>query len=93
MLTRYSTGRPPSPMAVRRTWSTGWPGEVPSARALNLLVDDAELARRRAAWSAPAQPYARGYTRLYQQHVTQAHEGCDFDFLAGTAPTPEPAIY
>jgi len=63
------------------------------ARALNLLVDDAELARRRAAWSAPAQPYARGYTRLYQQHVTQAHEGCDFDFLAGTAPTPEPAIY
>jgi dihydroxy-acid dehydratase len=63
------------------------------ARALNLLVDDAELARRRAAWSAPVQPYARGYTRLYQQHVTQAHEGCDFDFLAGTAPTPEPAIY
>ena len=63
------------------------------ARALNLLVDDAELARRRAAWFAPAQPYARGYTRLYQQHVTQAHEGCDFDFLAGTAPTPEPAIY
>jgi len=63
------------------------------ARALNLLVDDAELARRRAAWSAPAQPYARGYTRLYQQHVTQAHEGCDFDFMAGTAPTPEPAIY
>lgn len=63
------------------------------ARALNLLVDDAELARRRAAWSPPAQPYARGYTRLYQQHVTQAHEGCDFDFLAGTAPTPEPAIY
>ena len=63
------------------------------ARALNLLVDDAELARRRAAWSAPAQPYARGYTRLYQQHVMQAHEGCDFDFLAGTAPTPEPAIY
>jgi dihydroxy-acid dehydratase len=62
-------------------------------RALELLVDDAELARRRAAWSPPAQPYARGFTRLYQEHVTQAHEGCDFDFLAGTAPTPEPAIY
>ena len=62
-------------------------------RALELLVDDAELARRRAAWSPPAQAYARGFTRLYQEHVTQAHEGCDFDFLAGTAPTPEPAIY
>ncbi len=62
-------------------------------RSLELLVDDAELARRRAAWSPPAPPYARGFTRLYQEHVTQAHEGCDFDFLAGTAPTPEPAIY
>ena len=63
------------------------------ARRLELLVDDAELARRRAAWRPPATAYARGYTRLYQQHVTQAHDGCDFDFLAGTAPTPEPAIY
>ena len=35
----------------------------------------------------------RGFTRLYQQHVTQAHEGCDFDFLMGTAPTPEPDIF
>jgi dihydroxy-acid dehydratase len=66
--------------------------DVP-ARTLQLLVDDAELARRRAAWVAPVQPYLRGFTRLYQQHVTQAHEGCDFDFLQGTAPTPEPVIY
>ena len=63
------------------------------ARTLTLCVDDAELARRRAAWLAPKQPYTRGYTRLYQQHVTQAHEGCDFDFLQGDAPSPEPAIF
>ncbi len=63
------------------------------ARRLELHVDEAEMARRRAAWVAPVQPYARGYVKLYQQHVTQAHEGCDFDFLQGAAPTPEPAIY
>jgi dihydroxy-acid dehydratase len=62
-------------------------------RTLNMRVDDAELARRRAAWVAPAQPFQRGYTQLYQQHVTQAHQGCDFDFLQGTAPTPEPVIF
>ena len=62
-------------------------------RRLHLLVSDEELARRRAAWSAPVQPFRRGFTKLYQAHVTQAHEGCDFDFLQGTEPTPEPAIY
>jgi dihydroxy-acid dehydratase len=64
-----------------------------AARRLELCVPDEELARRRAAWTAPAQPYVRGYTRLYQQHVTQAHEGCDFDFLQGAQPTPEPVIF
>ena len=66
-----------------------------ASRRLHLAVDDAELARRRAAWTPPPARYERGYTRLYQQHVTQADEGCDFDFLAtGTAaPTPEPDIY
>jgi dihydroxy-acid dehydratase len=63
------------------------------ARTLELLVDDAELARRRSHWKPPVQPFQRGFTRLYQQHVTQAHEGCDFDFLQGTAATPEPVIY
>jgi dihydroxy-acid dehydratase len=53
-----------------------------AARRLDLLVDDAELARRRARWSPPAKP-ARGYARLYVDHVTQAGLGCDFDFLAG----------
>jgi dihydroxy-acid dehydratase len=66
--------------------------DVP-ARSLNMQVDEAELARRRAAWVAPALPFARGWTRLYQEQVTQAHEGCDLKFLQGTAPTPEPPIY
>ena len=39
------------------------------------------------------QPFQRGFTWLYQQHVTQAHEGCDFDFLQGTQATPEPVIF
>lgn len=64
-----------------------------NARSLELLVDEQELARRRAQWVAPKQPYSRGFNKLYQQHVTQAHEGCDFDFLQGTAATPEPVIY
>src|SRR6202012_5342412 len=54
-----------------------------AGRRLDLLVDEAELAKRRAAWSAPEKP-ARGYHRLYVDHVTQAVEGCDFDFLQGT---------
>jgi len=63
------------------------------ARRLHLDVSDEELARRRAAWTPAPEPYARGYARLYRAHVTQAHEGCDFDFLQGAAPTPEPVIY
>jgi dihydroxy-acid dehydratase len=51
-------------------------------RRLDLAVDDAELARRRAAWTPPAKP-ARGYKRLYVERVTQADKGCDFDFLEG----------
>ena len=66
--------------------------DVP-ARRLHLHVADDELARRRADWQPPPQPFERGWTRLYQEHVTQAHEGCDLDFLQGTAPTPEPSIY
>jgi dihydroxy-acid dehydratase len=49
-------------------------------RRIDLLVDDAELAKRKAEWKAPATP-PRGYARLYAEHVTQANEGCDFDFL------------
>jgi dihydroxy-acid dehydratase len=63
------------------------------ARTLTLCVHEDTLAQRRAQWQAAPSPYTRGYTRLYQQHVTQAHLGCDFDFLQGPSPTPEPPIY
>jgi dihydroxy-acid dehydratase len=66
--------------------------DVP-ARKLELKVSDAELARRRAAWKRPAPRYERGFGALYQQHITQADQGWDFDFLEGTAPTPEPEIH
>jgi dihydroxy-acid dehydratase len=63
------------------------------ARRLTLRVDDAELARRRAQWAKPAFPHPRGYGALYALHVTQANQGCDFDFLQGTAAVPEPEIH
>ncbi len=63
------------------------------ARSLTLRVDDAELARRRKEWTKPAFPHPRGYGALYAAHVTQANDGCDFDFLQGTAPVPEPEIH
>jgi len=63
------------------------------ARKLELKISDAELARRRAAWKSPAPKFARGFGALYQRHITQANQGCDFDFLEGTAPTPEPEIH
>ena len=64
-----------------------------AARKLELKVEATELARRRAAWKKPAPRFERGYGALYQLHVTQADQGCDFDFLEGTAPTPEPEIH
>ncbi len=66
--------------------------DVPAGR-LDMLVSQQELAARRAAWQAPARAYQRSYAALYQAHVTQAPQGCDFDFLSGCAPTPEPAIF
>jgi dihydroxy-acid dehydratase len=66
--------------------------DVP-ARTLNLRVPDAELARRRAAWQAPPPRYERGYGAMFSRHVTQANEGCDFDFLARGKPTPDPEIH
>jgi len=63
------------------------------ARKLHLHVSDDELARRRAAWKAPAPKFSRGFGALYQSHITQADQGCDFDFLEGTAATPEPEIH
>jgi dihydroxy-acid dehydratase len=59
--------------------------DVPQ-RSLRLLVSDDELARRRAAWAPRAAHYERGYGRLFLDHVLQANEGCDFDFLRGKTP-------
>jgi len=50
-------------------------------RRLDLKVPEDELAARRAAWTAPPPRFPRGYGRLYVDHVTQADQGCDFDFL------------
>ena len=66
--------------------------DVP-ARRLDLKVSEDELQRRRAAWQAPQAKYQRGYGALFSEHITQANEGCDFRFLEGTAPTPEPEIH
>jgi L-arabonate dehydrase len=53
------------------------------ARALDMLVPEEELARRRAAWTPAARDDERGYRALYREHVLQANEGCDLDFLRG----------
>ena len=54
-------------------------------KCIDLLVDPAEIARRLEGWRAPPAP-TRGYAALYRRTVLQAPEGCDFDFLQGTAP-------
>ncbi|MFB2121020.1 IlvD/Edd family dehydratase [Parapedobacter sp. 2B3] len=54
-----------------------------AGRRLELLVDEGELARRRERMQAVANPFARGYAKLYVDHVEQAHLGADFDFLKG----------
>jgi len=54
-----------------------------AARRLHLAVSDAELARRRAGWAGPPRHPGRGYYKLYVDHVLQAHQGADLDFLVG----------
>jgi len=68
--------------------------DVP-ARRIHLNVSDEELARRRAAWVPPPKRYERGYGWMYSQHILQANEGCDFDFLETDfgAAVAEPEIY
>jgi dihydroxy-acid dehydratase len=60
-------------------------------RRLDLLVDDAELRRRPVARSDGARP-PRGYRKLFLDHVLQADEGCDFDFLRAVAPPRKPVM-
>jgi L-arabonate dehydrase len=52
-------------------------------RKLHLNVPEAELARRKKNWTAPKPPLERGYWRLYYDHVLQADQGADLDFLVG----------
>jgi dihydroxy-acid dehydratase len=66
--------------------------DVPSRR-LEVRLEDAELARRRSLRPTPRARYARGYGRLFLEHIQQANDGCDFDFLLAGEPTEEPAIY
>jgi dihydroxy-acid dehydratase len=62
-------------------------------RELNLKISDAELAKRKSGWKIPPRKYERSYGAIFSQHVKQADEGCDFDFLEGTAPVPDPEIH
>ena len=50
-------------------------------RRLDMLVDEEEIARRRAAWTPPEPRFERGWGYMFSRHVTQAHKGCDFDYL------------
>lgn len=52
-----------------------------SGRRLELHIPEAELKKRLAAWKAPAPHYGRGYGKMFLDHILQAHEGCDFDYL------------
>lgn len=62
-------------------------------RTIHWHIDDAEHQRRSDAMPAPASAPKRGYGHLYAKHVTQADQGCDFDFLVGRSPGEEPSIH
>ncbi|HEX4944241.1 MAG TPA: dihydroxy-acid dehydratase, partial [Usitatibacteraceae bacterium] len=59
-------------------------------RKLHVHVSDEELARRRTAWKKPKPPMSRGYWKLYVDHVNQASEGADLDFLVGKSGSDVP---
>jgi dihydroxy-acid dehydratase len=63
------------------------------ARRIELLIDQAELQTRLAAWKKlppQHQPATRGYARLFENSVLQADQGCDFDFLLRQGDTEDP---
>jgi len=62
-------------------------------RVLNLKISDQEFAARKSSWKTPARKYERSYGAIFSQHVKQADQGCDFDFLEGTVPVPDPEIH
>jgi len=59
--------------------------DVPK-RTLTLRVADDELARRKAVWKPRPPHFTRGYGRMFLEHILQANEGCDFDYLRGATP-------
>src|SRR5690606_12856387 len=67
------------PLALLRT------GDIVSIdlpnRRIEMLVGEAELAARRAAWVKPPERFERGYGGMFGKHVSQADKGCDFDYL------------
>ncbi len=63
------------------------------ARSINVLITDAEMAARKAAWIPPKPRYSRGWTKMYIDHVTQADAGADLDFLEGDDLQDEPEIF
>jgi dihydroxy-acid dehydratase len=64
-----------------------------AGHVLNLRISEEELQKRKSAWKPAQRRYERGYGVIFSQHVKQADEGCDFDFLEGTSPIPEPEIH
>jgi dihydroxy-acid dehydratase len=63
------------------------------ARSISVNLDEAEIARRIASWTPPDRDYPRGYGKMSAAHIRQADQGCDFDFLEGTAKIREPEIH
>ncbi len=66
--------------------------DIPGRR-LNVDISDEEMARRKAEWAPPGPRYKRGYGWMYAQHIRQANEGCDFDFLEAGDEVDEPEIH
>ncbi len=68
--------------------------DIPN-RTLNMIVSETELRARKAAWVAPPKRFERGYGYMFTQHIMQADQGCDFDYLETSfgAPVAEPVIY
>lgn len=81
------------PLALVRTGDT-IRVDVP-ARSISLDISEEEMARRRAAWTPPPPRFGRGYGKMFSDHILQANEGCDLDFLqTGHGPSAgEPDIF
>jgi dihydroxy-acid dehydratase len=79
------------PLACVRTGD--WISLDLANRSIQWEVSDQEAQRRKEAWRPSGPSPTRGYHRLYANHVTQAQDGCDFDFLEGRSPGVEPDIF